>query len=190
MIECREQLDLAQKTALQVRVAGQIGQQDFHGLDALGDGVAHLIDFSHASGAEHADYFIVAKFVADFESHDGLPAARSENGSDGICANRRYSLLTWSPTLGVPDPLKVPTAKDSSTSVIVKSPSLFTTLRRTLPVAGSLMSLTFLDKARWSPTLTPALLPTLMVMLFAETSATRPSTSTTRVGRRCAFWSS
>src|SRR5262249_32126637 len=49
MIECGEQLDLTQKSRLEISVLRQVRQQDLHRLHPVGDDVPDLIDLAHAS---------------------------------------------------------------------------------------------------------------------------------------------
>src|ERR1035437_6237530 len=88
-----------------------------------------------------------------------------------------------SPTLAGPAPVNLPTAEDSSTSVTLRVPTASTTLRMTLPVAGSVTLRTLRLTAKVSPTFTPSLEPTLTMMVpSGEASATRPSILTTLTG--------
>src|SRR5580658_616364 len=54
MIEAGEDFDFAEEAIGEIFLTGEVGQKNFHGLDAVGDGVAHLVDLAHASGAENA----------------------------------------------------------------------------------------------------------------------------------------
>ena len=69
MIETGQQLDLAHEAGAQVALVGQVGQQDLHGLDAVGNEVAHQEDLAHASMAEFADDLVVANLLAFWICH-------------------------------------------------------------------------------------------------------------------------
>jgi hypothetical protein len=75
MIEAGEDFDFAKETIGEIFLAGEVGEKNFHGLDAVGNGVADLIDFAHASGAEDAEDFIVTKLLSDgiFLAHGVAP---------------------------------------------------------------------------------------------------------------------
>ncbi len=65
MMEAGEDFDFAEESIGEILLAGEVGQKNFHGLDAVGDRVADLVDFAHASGAENAQNFIIAELLSD-----------------------------------------------------------------------------------------------------------------------------
>src|ERR1700733_16164313 len=83
--------------------------------------------------------------------------------------------FTASPTFGVPAPSNFPTAEPLSTLVTVNIPIGESMVRRTFPLAGSFTVRTTRVTASLSPTFTPALDPTLMMISPPDASATKPS---------------
>ena len=61
MLQARLNLDLAEEPLRQFLVGVQIRQQHLHRLDAIGDGVADLVDLAHAARAKHADNLVIAR---------------------------------------------------------------------------------------------------------------------------------
>src|SRR5882762_10527242 len=68
MIQAGEQLDFTQETSGEFFASGEIGQEDFHGLDAVGNRVADLVDAAHSAGAQFAENLVVANAL-DFFAH-------------------------------------------------------------------------------------------------------------------------
>jgi len=69
MVETGQHLDLAHEALGQIRRLGQVGEEHFHRLGAVGDGVAHLVDLTHSPFAQDANDLIVSDCVADIECH-------------------------------------------------------------------------------------------------------------------------
>ena len=70
MMQAGENFYLAQETVGEFLLLGKIGQQNFHGFDAVGKRVAYFIDLAHASGAQGAEDQVVAFACAsDVVSH-------------------------------------------------------------------------------------------------------------------------
>src|SRR5579872_7616116 len=91
----------------------------------------------------------------------GLQRAHDEAPGCPVHLQRDYSgLFTRSPVFAGVDPLNVPTDEVSSTSVIVTVPMGLSMRRRTLPVAGSVMTRPVWRTSNLSPTFTPLFLPT------------------------------
>jgi len=65
MIEAGENFDFAKETVGEIFLASEVGEENLHGLDAVRDGVADLVDFAHASGAEYAEDFIITEALSD-----------------------------------------------------------------------------------------------------------------------------
>src|SRR5208282_1050981 len=60
MVEAGENFYFAQETIGEFLLLGKIGQQDFHGFDAVGKRVADFVDLAHASGTQSAEDQVVA----------------------------------------------------------------------------------------------------------------------------------
>ena len=96
-------------------------------------------------------------------------------GGLGFCSQiLGYGSLYHVSHFSRPHQKKWPSAESSSTSVTVASPTLSSTDLMTLPVAGSLTVRTCARHISLSPTLTPALLPTLIMSVLPLASATKP----------------
>jgi hypothetical protein len=67
MIESGDQLDLAQKAFGEVGSGVDIGQENFHGLDAVRNQIADLEDLAHAAAPEQRKDFVITYGLADFE---------------------------------------------------------------------------------------------------------------------------
>src|SRR6202158_1036535 len=68
MIQAGKQLYFTQETSGEFFASGEIGQEDFHGLDAVGNRVANFVDAAHSAGAQFGENFIVANSL-DFFAH-------------------------------------------------------------------------------------------------------------------------
>ena len=60
MMQAGENFYFAQETIGEFLLLGKIGQQNFHGFDAVRKRVADFIDLAHAAGAERAEDQVVA----------------------------------------------------------------------------------------------------------------------------------
>jgi len=65
VIEAGKDFYFTEKTVGEIFLAGEVGEENFHGLDTVRDGVADLVDFPHASGTEDAEDFVVAEALSD-----------------------------------------------------------------------------------------------------------------------------
>ena len=65
VMEAGEDFDFAEEAVGEIFLAGEVGEENFHGLDAVGNSVADLIDLAHASGAENAEDFIITELLSD-----------------------------------------------------------------------------------------------------------------------------
>ena len=54
MIEAGKYFDFAKEAVGKIFLADEVGQKYFHSFDAIRNGVADLVDFAHAAGAEYA----------------------------------------------------------------------------------------------------------------------------------------
>ena len=50
--------------------SGLIGEEDLHGLAALGDEVLHLVDNTEPSGAQPCHDFVIANSLPRFKRHE------------------------------------------------------------------------------------------------------------------------
>src|SRR5438552_3006477 len=100
---------------------------------------AQVAPFTKCEAPRQANFRLGLRDITDRP----LGEARFNEDESAYCV-----LFTLSPTFGRAEPLKLPTEESSSASLIVISPSLFSILRMMAPVAGSLMSLTFLTICR------------------------------------------
>ena len=80
MVETGQHLDFSQETVCELFLAGQVGQQDLHGLDAVRDDVADFVDSAHSAGTQHGQNFIVAYTLAGWFCHFSLHSWRGEPG--------------------------------------------------------------------------------------------------------------
>src|SRR5580658_773992 len=70
MMQAGENFYLAQETVGEFLLLGKIGQQNFHGFDAVGKRVTDFVDLAHASSAQRAEDQVVAFACAsDVVSH-------------------------------------------------------------------------------------------------------------------------
>ena len=80
MVETGQHLDFSQETVCEFFLAGQVGEQDLHGLDAVRDDVADFVDSAHSAGTQHGQNFIVAYTLAGWFCHFSLHSWRGEPG--------------------------------------------------------------------------------------------------------------
>src|SRR5579872_4800718 len=80
MVEVRHQLDLAQEASGNVLPSREIGEQNLHGFDAIGENVSHLVHSAHAAAAQLVENLVVANPLAGFFWHksDSSSAAAIE----------------------------------------------------------------------------------------------------------------
>ena len=69
MVKAGHELDLAQEAGGQILASGQVGKQDLHGFDAVGDDVADLVDLAHTAGAQLFKNLVVADSLAGLVAH-------------------------------------------------------------------------------------------------------------------------
>jgi hypothetical protein len=69
MIETSLDLDLPFESPHFFGIAANARGQHLHGLDSLGDRVLDLVDGSHSTRADEADYLVVANNVTDLDRH-------------------------------------------------------------------------------------------------------------------------
>jgi hypothetical protein len=69
MIETSLDLDLPFESSHFFVVAANARGQHLHGLDSFGDRVLDLVDGSHSTRADEADYLVVANNVTDLDRH-------------------------------------------------------------------------------------------------------------------------
>src|SRR5260370_41914710 len=86
MIQAGQQLDFTQETSGKFFASGEIGQEDFHGLDAVGNRVADFVDAAHSAGAQFAENFVVANSL-DFFAHMELPGRVGRGCRDSSVKN-------------------------------------------------------------------------------------------------------
>ena len=65
VMEAGEDFDFAEEAVGEIFLAGEVGKENFHGLHAVGNSVADLIYFAHASGAKNTEDFIITELLSD-----------------------------------------------------------------------------------------------------------------------------
>jgi hypothetical protein len=65
MMQTGEDFYFAEEAVGEILLASEVGEENFHGLDAVGNSVADLIDFAHSSSAKNAEDFIISELLSD-----------------------------------------------------------------------------------------------------------------------------
>src|SRR5580704_7071330 len=93
MMQTRENFYFAQEATGEIFLVGKIGQQNFHGFDAVGERVADFIDLAHAAGAESAEDEVVAfTRASDVVSHLA-PADPRTSGCESSGRSKAAAIL-------------------------------------------------------------------------------------------------